>query len=443
MLGLLRKRVIYRSDFDRSTGCFDADRLAAEDLTGLGQRVPIPWRASRARIAWRSGRRTAEQAPRSADLAWLWCDLCVGQCAALACSSPCRRPRLDRTNTMEGRRRGRRTILASAFECRCARPAHVSHHGVAADGPQSTHRAARTWRGCGAGQRAARSFPRRRLRRDRTNTATSRRQGIRKVVGNTFESRGARPARVSHHREAVDGPRSMRRAARTWRVCDVGQRVARSPPRRRPSLDRTKTAIGRRQGRQGVLVSTFESRGACPVRILHHGVAADGPRSTHAQRGLGMVVVRANAWRAPPHAVRRGSTALRPRKVGSGSVERSGTYYRAPRRREASLLRCRTFVRHSSNGLQCAAGFRMAHARAPLRWLSLGGWRTTHACHARATCRASCDWSTYHEIVLNRRKASLFRRKTVVRRASCGFQCTAGIRVVRERAPLHWLSLGR
>ena len=333
--------------------------------------------------------------------------------------------------------------MTSAFECRCARPAHVSHHGVAADGPQSPHRAARTWRGCGAGQRAACSAPRRRLRRDRTNTATSCRQGIQKVSDNAFESRGARPARVSNHGEAVDGPRSIRRAARTWRVCDVGQRVARSPPRRRPSLDRTNTATGWRRGHQGVSASTFESRGECPVRALHHGVAADGPRSTHAQRGLGMVVVRANAWRAPPHAVRRGSTALTPRKVGSGSVERSGTYYRAPRRRETSLLRCRTFVRHSSNGLQCAAGFRVAQARAPLRWLSLGRWRNTHACRARATCRAGCDRSTYHEIVLHRRKASLFRRKTVVRRASCGFQCTAGIRVAREQAPLHWLSLGR
>ena len=86
LLRLLRKIATYRSDFDRSTGYFDADRFAAEGSTGLGQRAPIPWHTPRARVAWRSGRRTAEQAPCSAGLVWS-CN--VGQRTALACSSPC------------------------------------------------------------------------------------------------------------------------------------------------------------------------------------------------------------------------------------------------------------------------------------------------------------------------------------------------------------------
>ena len=100
-------------------------------------------------------------------------------------------------------------------------------------------------------------------------------------------------------------------------------------------------------------------------------------------------------------------------------------------------------VRRASCGLQRAAGIRVARARAPLRWLSLGRWRNTRACRARAPCRAGCDRPTRYERALHRRKASLLRCKTVVRRASCGLQRAAGIRVARERAPLRWLSLGR
>ena len=40
------------------------------------------------------------------------------------------------------------------------------------------------------------------------------------------------------------------------------------------------------------------------------------------------------------------------------------------------------------------------------------------------------------------KKASLFRRKTVVRRVSCDLQREAGTHMAREQAPLRWLSLG-
>ena len=64
------------------------------------------------------------------------------------------------------------------------------------------------------------------------------------------------------------------------------------------------------------------------------------------------------------------------------------SYGRALHRRKASLLRCKTVVRRASCDLQHAAGIRVARERAPLRWLSLGRWRNTQACRARAPCRA-------------------------------------------------------
>ena len=68
-----------KTDGTIHTACGDADtswRLPTlrcpTSGAGLGQRVRTPWRVSRARIApWSSDRRTAEHAPRSADLAWL------------------------------------------------------------------------------------------------------------------------------------------------------------------------------------------------------------------------------------------------------------------------------------------------------------------------------------------------------------------------------------
>ena len=84
-----------------------------------------------------------------------------------------------------------------------------------------------------------------------------------------------------------------------------------------------------------------------------------------------------------------------------------------------------------------------ARERAPLRWLSLGRCRNTQSCRTRTPCRAGFDRRTSYERALHRRKTSLLRCKTVVRRSSCGFHHAAGCRVLRERAPLRWLSLGR
>ena len=171
--------------------------------------------------------------------------------------------------------------MNESFKSRGAHPARVSHHGEAADRPQTTCRVARTWRGCVMSQRAARSIStpsvEARLRRHRDRSAAWCLAGL----ARTFESRGARPARVSHHGVAADIPRSTRRAARTWRGCVVGQRAARTSPCRRSRRDRTNTATGRRRGTRQVLTSAFASRGAQSARVSHHEVPADGPRSTN------------------------------------------------------------------------------------------------------------------------------------------------------------------
>ena len=116
---------------------------------------------------------------------------------------------------------------------------------------------------------------------------------------------------------------------------------------------------------------------------------------------------------------------------------------RALQRREASLLRCKTVVRHASCDLHHAAGFRVTDARAPPRWLALGRWKNTRPCRARALCCADCDRPTQYHRAPHRRKTSLFPCKTAVRRASFGIQRAPGIRVARSQAPLRWLCLGR
>ena len=67
----------------------------------------------------------------------------------------------------------------------------------------------------------------------------------------------------------------------------------------------------------------------------------------------------------------------------------------------------------------CAAGFRVAYAGAPLRSQSIGRWRSTNGCRARATCSAGYGHSMSYRRALHFREASLLRCKTVVRRASC------------------------
>ena len=112
-------------------------------------------------------------------------------------------------------------------------------------------------------------------------------------------------------------------------------------------------------------------------------------------------------------------------------------------RRKASFIRRKTVVRRASCSLQRAAGVRVARAQAPLRWLCLSGGGETRELATYATCCAGCARPTRHGRALHRREASLLRCKTVVRRASCDLQLSAGFRVADVRAPLRWLCLGR
>ena len=71
-------------------------------------------------------------------------------------------------------------------------------------------------------------------------------------------------------------------------------------------------------------------------------------------------------------------------------------------------------MRRVSCGHQRAAGIRMEREQAALRWLSLGRWRSTRACRARAPRRAGFGRSAHFRKALQWREASLPRYKTVV-----------------------------
>ena len=157
-------------------------------------------------------------------------------------------------------------------------------------------------RGCVVGQRGARSSPHCRPGLNHANTAAGRWHGLRVFMITSFKSSGARPARFSPRGESADRPRSTRPAARTWFGCGVGQCRARSSPRWRPSS----TASTLRQ-----VDSTVFDRSELPrsnpvarvpraFRAVENQPTAYGARAW--QRGLGLVVVWANAGRAPPHA---------------------------------------------------------------------------------------------------------------------------------------------
>ena len=80
---------------------------------------------------------------------------------------------------------------------------------------------------------------------------------------------------------------------------------------------------------------------------------------------------------------RRSTRAYRACAPQGAGCDRSTYHGRTLCRRTASLLHCKTVVRRARCGLQSTIGFRVARARAPLRWLSLGR-RAQHARLSRA-----------------------------------------------------------
>ena len=130
----------------------------------------------------------------------------------------------------------------------------------------------RTWRGCLRGQRATLPTPRRWPRLFRTDTAPGRRLRLRDSVATTFDSRAARPARVSPMKNRSTAHEARARCAeRTWRGCVRGQRGARPTQHRWPRLFRTVTASGRRLRLCNVVVTSFNSRAARPARVSPRG----------------------------------------------------------------------------------------------------------------------------------------------------------------------------
>ena len=96
----------------------------------------------------------------------------------------------------------------------------------------------------------------------------------------------------------------------------------------------------------------------------------------------------------------------------------------APARRLSLLARgrgvtCQLRPQTSSQHRVCRA------AKARRRSLSLGWRRSTRACSACARCRDRCGRVLPYQMALRQRDASLLRRKTVVRRASCGLKLQA------------------
>jgi len=97
-------------------------------------------------------------------------------------------------------------------------------------------------------------------------------------------------------------------------------------------------------------------------------------------------------------------------------------------------------VRAVSSNAQSAFAW---HTRKRYYGGCLSGGGETRKLAACAPCRAGCDRPTYFRRTPHRREESLFRHKTVMRRANCDLQRVAGIRVAHTHVPLRWLSLGR
>ena len=114
--------------------------------------------------------------------------------------------------------------------------------------------------------------------------------------------------------------------------------------------------------------------------------------------------------------------------------DRPRPYKRAIHQRKITCSRCKAVLRRARSGLERAAGFRVAHASAPLQWLPVGRRQSTHACDARAPCRADCNRSVPCVKVLHRRQGCLTRCTTALRRVRRGLLRAAGFRVALASA---------
>ena len=165
-------------------------------------------------------------------------------------STPRRRPRLDRTNTVRSRRHELQKVLSATLVTvargPCAfRPARYRSTAHGARAPRS---ADLTWLCCGpTAQRGARSSPRCRPGLDCNNTATGRWHELRKFFFIAFEHRGARPARFLPRGVSADRPRSTRAAQCGLDVVVLWPNAGRAPPPPPHGVGRGSTAPTPRQ----------------------------------------------------------------------------------------------------------------------------------------------------------------------------------------------------
>ena len=191
-----------------------------------------------------------------------------------------------------------------------------------ADGPHSTCAGGLGVRGCLRGQRRDVLHSTSLTELFFIDIVPSRRLRLRNIVANACNPRGARRVRASLPREPAYGPRS------TCALADLAWLSLRPTRDALHPMPLAEALPHRQRLRSAAAVSKRRYR---RVRIPRHAACArfapwrNGRRPTEHARagGLGVVVFAANARRAPPHAVGRGSSAPTPRQVGGGSFKTS------------------------------------------------------------------------------------------------------------------------
>ena len=243
-------------------------------------------------------------------------------------STPRRWPRLFFTDTAPGRRLRLRNVVTSrstpvARGPRALRPVEnrPTAHGARARW--------RTWRGCLRGQRATRSTPRRWPRLFFTDTAPGRRLRLRSVVTTRSAPVARGPRALRPVENQADRPRSTRALADLAWLSSRPTRDALHPTPLAEAL------LHRHRARSAAAASKRrDHRVRLPWRAARARFAPwrTGRRPTEHARagGLGVVVFAANARRAPPHAVGRGSSSPTPRQVGGCGFETSWPPLRLP-----------------------------------------------------------------------------------------------------------------
>ena len=171
--------------------------------TGPSHSIPVKYSPC-ALLPWSISRPPTEHTPRSADLAWLCCGRNTGRAPphAVGQGSTTPTPRLLGGSFFK-RTRPSNSVSMEYGPCALL-PWSISR-------PPTEHTPRSADLACFVvGEWWTRSVPCRQERVDRTNASKGRWRGLRKVIGITFESRAARPARCLSRGIWPDRSRSTR-----------------------------------------------------------------------------------------------------------------------------------------------------------------------------------------------------------------------------------------